>query len=201
MGRIAGLAPEETRRRLLDAAAKVFAERGFEGARISEIAAEAGVTPGAIYNHYKSKADLLLAAIQTQSDHEIASVLGGDEEVGVLDLLSLSGAALDTRRGRRRGSLLVEAIVASRRDPKVARVLSKAVGGREDVFADLVAMGQASGQVDGDVDPQAVARLCLMLGLGSLLVGALDLPPTDQSAWSQLIARLVDGFRTEEKSA
>lgn len=193
------MAAEETRSRLLEAAAEVFAERGYDGARISDIAGRAGLTAGAIYNHYKSKADLLLAAVEANSGHEIGRVLASDERIGVLDLLTMGGARLVAPDPQERGSLLVEAIVAARRDPKVARVLRKAVAGRRQVFTDLVSMSQAGDEVDGDVDPQVVAHFSLMLGLGSLLIEALDLPPVDRKSWSAFIARLVDGFRSRQE--
>ncbi|HET8734007.1 MAG TPA: TetR/AcrR family transcriptional regulator [Anaeromyxobacteraceae bacterium] len=46
---------------LLDAAARLFAERGYPGTSIRDIAEATGVTPGAVYNHHASKAALLLA--------------------------------------------------------------------------------------------------------------------------------------------
>src|SRR5258708_13062550 len=53
---------QETRTRLLDAAAVVCAERGFDGATMNAIAARAGVTAAAIYNHFESREDLLYSA-------------------------------------------------------------------------------------------------------------------------------------------
>ena len=50
----------ETRRRILDAAAAVFSNKGYHGATISEIAEEADVAAGTIYNYFDSKADLLI---------------------------------------------------------------------------------------------------------------------------------------------
>ena len=51
----------ETRRRLVEAAAAVFARRGFHGASVDAIAAEAGVTTGALYWHFAGKEELFLA--------------------------------------------------------------------------------------------------------------------------------------------
>jgi len=51
---------EARRRQILEAARRVFARRGFEGARISEVAKEAGVSEGTIYNYFRSKEDLLV---------------------------------------------------------------------------------------------------------------------------------------------
>ena len=50
---------QRTREALLDAAATVFAERGFHGASLDEIAATAGYTRGAIYKHFADKEELL----------------------------------------------------------------------------------------------------------------------------------------------
>lgn len=57
----------ETRRRLLEAAGAVFAERGFEGASLEEIAARSGFTRGAIYRNFDSKDDLFLALIEEEN--------------------------------------------------------------------------------------------------------------------------------------
>ena len=54
---------DSTRQRLLDAATEVFLEKGFEGTRVAEVARRAGLTTGAIYGNFESKADLLTAAL------------------------------------------------------------------------------------------------------------------------------------------
>ena len=54
---------DEMTARLLDSAVGVFAHRGFAGARVGEIARRAGLTTGAIYARWNSKADLLAAAV------------------------------------------------------------------------------------------------------------------------------------------
>ncbi len=51
-------AAAETRRALLEAALKVFSQKGFAAARLEDVADEAGVSRGAIYWHFKNKADL-----------------------------------------------------------------------------------------------------------------------------------------------
>lgn len=54
----------ETRHAILDAAERVFQERGVARTSLAEIAAAAGVTRGAIYWHFKNKADLFDAMIE-----------------------------------------------------------------------------------------------------------------------------------------
>lgn len=61
-GRPAKIAPDEQRRRILDAAAARFARHGFEGASLRDIAADAGLAHAVIRHMFGSKADLWDAA-------------------------------------------------------------------------------------------------------------------------------------------
>ena len=62
----------ETRARLLEAAARVYARRGFSGATLDEVAAEAGFTKGAVYGHFGSKENLLLALMEEHLAVQVA---------------------------------------------------------------------------------------------------------------------------------
>ena len=53
----------ENREKVVAAAARLFRERGLEGVGIDAVAAEAGLTHGAIYSHFASKDELAAAAI------------------------------------------------------------------------------------------------------------------------------------------
>ena len=50
---------EDRRRRILDAAVRVFARRGYHGSRVGDIAAEAGVAHGLLYHYFSSKDEVL----------------------------------------------------------------------------------------------------------------------------------------------
>lgn len=65
----------ETRERLLDAAEKVFAKKGYDGAKLSDIAEEAGVSVGAVYFRFKDK-DALFQAIAETFTQESRARLG-----------------------------------------------------------------------------------------------------------------------------
>src|SRR5438105_7722516 len=63
-----------TRKRLLQAGQEVFAERGFYGAPIEEIAERAGLSSGAFYSNFESKADLFLALMQERTAETVAEI-------------------------------------------------------------------------------------------------------------------------------
>jgi AcrR family transcriptional regulator len=56
--------PDETRRRILEAAFEEFYRNGFQAGRIDMIAAGAGVTKGAVYHHFRDKAELGYAVVE-----------------------------------------------------------------------------------------------------------------------------------------
>jgi AcrR family transcriptional regulator len=57
---------EDRRAQILDAALKVFAEKGFKGASNKDIAKAASISPGLIYFYFKSKEDLLFAILENR---------------------------------------------------------------------------------------------------------------------------------------
>ena len=61
-----------TRDALLEAAIRVFARRGYDAARLAEVAREAGLTTGAVYSNFEGKHELFLAAFE----REVARHLG-----------------------------------------------------------------------------------------------------------------------------
>jgi AcrR family transcriptional regulator len=65
---------EQTRERLLSAAAKVFARRGYHRATVEEIASEAGFTIGALYSNFAGKEEVFLALADRQVEERIAEV-------------------------------------------------------------------------------------------------------------------------------
>lgn len=65
---------QQTREYLLKAAEQVFAERGFHGTSLDEVAAVAGFTKGAVYSNFKNKEDLFLALLEWRFDQNLESL-------------------------------------------------------------------------------------------------------------------------------
>jgi AcrR family transcriptional regulator len=189
MGRISGVTAAETRERLLRAAADVFAQRGYDGTRVAAIAAAAGVSNGALYAHFASKAELLVAALRAHGRRLLAEAFAADPEQSVTELLVLIGRWLPRRRDAR-GYLLVEALVAARRDEDVARPMRDYVGERSGWLADLVRVAQADGDIDPVLSPNALAHFCLLLSMGSALITP-DLHAVGDEEWGALLNRVA----------
>lgn len=62
----------ENRASLIDAAGRLFREKGIDGVGVAEIAREAGLTHGALYAHFPSKDALVAAALEAGFDRSVA---------------------------------------------------------------------------------------------------------------------------------
>jgi AcrR family transcriptional regulator len=191
MGRTAGVTAADTRERLLRAAATVFAERGYDGTRVADIAAAAGVSNGALYAHFNSKAELLVQALRTHGRRQLADLFAADPDRAITELLLVIGRSLPHRRDG--GGLIVEGLAAARRDEDVAQPMRDYMGERADWLAGLMRIAQAGGELDTALSPDALAHFCLLLAMGSALVSP-DMHAVDDGEWMALLRRVVTGL-------
>lgn len=70
----------DTRERIIASAARVFARKGYHGASLDEVAADAGLTKGAVYWHFQSKADLFLALLDARFQRDTAEIAGSFDQ-------------------------------------------------------------------------------------------------------------------------
>jgi AcrR family transcriptional regulator len=189
---LATRAPDATADRLVAAAAEVFAEKGYDGAGVQEIARRAGLTTGAIYSRYSGKAELLAEAIRSCANEELDRLFAEHAFEGELtDLLTTVGAHLVTREPAPVRAILLEAFVAARRDPEVADVLRDHLSRRATRLHELVDESKAAGLVDAALDTEALVRLAHAVGLGFLLFEAVGMPNPEAEPWQAVIERLV----------
>jgi AcrR family transcriptional regulator len=78
---------QQTREQLLQAAAQVFAQRGYRGATLDEVATVAGFTKGAVYSNFENKEDLFLALFKADAER------GMDALQATLDRSDVPGIA------------------------------------------------------------------------------------------------------------
>lgn len=195
------LRDDPTKDRLVAAAAEVFAEKGYEGAGVAEIARRAGFTTGAIYSRFAGKADLLAEAIEACTQDEFDQLFAQHAFEGrATDLLATVGSHLVTRDRQPGRALLLEAFAAARRNPEVRRLLGEHLAHRAARLAALVDDGKATGLVDESLDTQSVVHFAHAVGLGFLLFEAVGAPNPDAGAWEDVIHRVVAAIAPNEPS-
>jgi AcrR family transcriptional regulator len=183
---------DPTRERLLAAAAAVFAEKGYDRAGVQEIARRAGFTTGAIYGRFPGKAQLLLAAVEAQSDDEFEALFAEHRFQGrATDILTTVGSHLVTEEFDEGQALLLELFAAARRDSELGGMLRRVIEERAATLTALVDSAKSTGAIDSDLDTLSIVRFCHAVGLGFLLLGVLDMERPEPRPWEVLIERLV----------
>ncbi len=87
------LSAEERRRRILDEASRLFAEGGYEGTSIDQIAAASGVSAPVIYDHFESKRALYGELLRSHAGALIHATTRVDESASLEELLRSNTAA------------------------------------------------------------------------------------------------------------
>ena len=154
---------EETRRRLVECAVEVFADRGYHAATLSEIAARAGLTTGAVYSTFGSKKALLLAACsEGTADAEGVALAGAS---------SLREALEELVRDRARAGLSPATMRLVKLQVEVLKL-----GWRE---PELLAAMSASGRQQLELVARLIGELAARDGV------SLPMPATDRcsTAW------------------
>jgi AcrR family transcriptional regulator len=156
----------EVRGRVLAAAARVFADRGFAAASIDEVAAAAGFTKGAVYSNFGSKDELFFALLDEQIATRTALVteLSADPPADPGDLVRAAGDRLTAAMaGNREWQLLfLEYWLRALRDEPTRR---RFVAYRRELLTSLTnAVAHLLGDA-GITDP-APARELVLLAIG-----------------------------------
>ena len=183
---------ELTRARLLDAAITRFAEHGLE-ASFDAVAADAGVTKGALYHHFASKAGLIEAvyreAIQRHAGQVVAASSEGTGRERILGLIA-SSLELYTSSTPFYG-LLWRLHSATAASPALAAIAERSQRNQREHLAGLVREGQADGSVRSSLDPAGLA-LVVNAALVGLLVHPLEPPRTQRRLLTQFTHLVED---------
>jgi AcrR family transcriptional regulator len=133
----------------------VCAERGFDGTTLAAIAARAGVTPTAIYNHFESREALLYAAGVRGLERITALASGSSGGPRTMSAVASAYLRPEMRETRR---LIAELHLASARDPRLAELLAA----WHRAWADTI----VGGLPPADTEPRATVKALYLVLLG-----------------------------------
>jgi AcrR family transcriptional regulator len=169
----------EGRDALLTAALRVFARRGYRQAGVEEIAAEAGYSKGALYWHFSSKEELLLALLEERIDAPMREMVALLESAPPERDMSVEAAREFARQlGGQREALLLEREYWSLaiRDPELrARYAQRQAELRGALAAALEARARHLGSPDLPMPADDVARIVMSI-IGGLTIDELIEP-------------------------
>ena len=192
-------AAPDKRRAILDAAITVFAREGFHSARVSDVAAEAGVAYGLVYHYFNSKDQMLNElfserwALLVEASQEIlrSDVPPRDKLAGVANFIVESY--------RHEPELMKVIIVeVTRAANSFGRTHLPEIRKAYDLVAEIVAEAQAKGEFRDDVDPN-FAAMVFYGAIEQLLTGWIfgSIPGTDadyERAKQLVVETICDGL-------
>jgi len=165
------LRAKRTRQHLLAAARRVFADKGYAGASIDDIAQAARCSKGAYYFHFASKEDVLLALVddwaQASLERLAQAVAAKGPEAQLRSVLNTLFAQGERQSKER--PLLLEFWSQAERNPNVARRLAQARQARRDLMVRAFRRAQRSGAFDTELSPEAAAELALSFHDGQVV--------------------------------
>jgi AcrR family transcriptional regulator len=161
----------DTRRRILDIARIAFATGGYNASTNRELAADVGITAGALYHYFGSKLDLY-AAVHDDVQGRVYVMFNeaADPAEGFLDKFE---AVLDTAHQMNRQDPTLAAFVGvvradMRRHPEIQEKLGEHAARRDDFFVRLVDAGVATGEIS------EAHRTFMIEFVRTILVGLTD---------------------------
>jgi AcrR family transcriptional regulator len=164
----------QTRAALLDAAARVFVDRGFAGASVEAIAAEAGYTRGAFYSNFATKEELFVALLQERGFEWARR--GARESAGMTPgELGAYAAAVHTHATTEwMIRLFLEVLAHAGRDPETRRLAAGFWSGTRDIAAEQIRRSYAAAGREPPADPSEIASAFIALDVGLVLQHYVD---------------------------
>jgi len=185
----------ETRERIIDAAGRVFARRGYGQATVQDIADEAGISMGALYHHFKSKEELFRALVEDHVRRDVmeyeprpaASVREAIEHFVDHQIEHLRESDLHAR-------LNVELWAQAAREDWAREAVANTFGTFRGLISRLIVIAQEAGVARRDIDIEATSALMEALFLGTALQWSIDAEHIDLDALSATWADLIERF-------
>ena len=185
---------------LIDAAAEVFAERGYDGAGVAEIARRAGVTTGAIYSRYSGKSELLLEALNRSFElhmNEIIALATDGAELSDSDGNILSAHQIGYNTPNVSGAhdaLFLEAVVASSRDDEIAEMLFRRLENAAMYVNKFVEEGKADKRIHSSLDSDALKTYVMAMSMGFSILRSVNHKMPESSDWQTLLDQIQNSF-------
>lgn len=191
-----GLSHVDTRGRILQAAATIFARHGYSEATLDQVAAEAGLTKGSVYWHFASKSDLFLTLLDVRIQAQLAGFPAliqtlsqtPDFQSGLASVLTLQFQSFLADPDWPR--LFLEFASRSRERGLQERLAGYYLAIREALSTEIKRM-QAEGLIASDIDPVALAILYTAMLDGLMEAWVIDPVRIDPPALASSLARLL----------
>lgn len=163
-----------TRERILAAARELFTQHGYHGTSTRKLAAQVGITEGAIFRHFASKREILLALLRPNVSQQLAAAGAHLAQGSPREVLS----QFVRKRAGQFGQifpLLKIVLLESEVEPELKQAwLQQVLLQAREELATCFAHWQESGEIRSDLPPEVLSRLLMTQLFGSLFLNQVS---------------------------
>lgn len=200
-----------SREMLLRAAIAEIAERGYEHARLVDIAERADMTVGAIYNWFDTKSVLFKAALEFALDlqHEknsdylatekVRGATGLEPSHWIIKIASLTPRGGEDLQPTEAQLILLEALRSAWRDDESKPVLQSQVSSLLQQYELIVKQAMHDGLIDKNLNAQLIARLFMAFPIGLTSLTMAGAPDIDPKAFIDVFLRLNQSLQPKQQ--
>ena len=166
---------ETTKRRILEVAAKAFAEKGYDGTSLNDVIRDARATKGGFYFHFPSKEALALEVLRDKRERWAGRVLNATmrHERAIDQLRAIPTALCDLYEQDPSATAIGRICQDLSQDPALRPQITPQFTMWYDLTASIIRKAQDEGDLPPDIDAQAMARTLVAAFIGVEMVSTM----------------------------
>jgi AcrR family transcriptional regulator len=186
---------EARRAEILEAAWKCFTEKGFHNTTMQDIYQATNLSPGAVYNYFSSKEDIVVASVKEFSNWSVSSLTSLISENPDKSIIKVIQYWLSTIKQNDIGkgiSIQLDFYSEATRNSRIREAMLQSQDATHDKLIELIKHNQQAGVFNTKLDPLSIARAIMGMVFGIMIHKSLD-PDVDLDAYGQVFEAVITG--------
>ena len=185
---------EARRTEIIEAAFKCFMEKGFRNTTMQDIYRATNLSPGAVYNYFSSKEDIVTATVKQFSDWSLSSIVPLITQNPDESFINIFKHWLDSIKDSDVSGFSVQLDFYSEtiRNKEIREAIRKSQDATHSKLVQIIKENQESGGISAKLDPQAIARvfvgMVFVLGIHKIIE-----PDVDAEAYEEVCEAMLTG--------
>jgi len=194
---------DSRRSEILDAALVCFARDGFHRTTMHDIFRQSGLSPGAIYNYFKSKEEMIeaIASRRQRKEKQLVqdAIDGGPADKALERVRDAFFDGLDNPKERRRRRVSVQLWAEAQRNPSIRRLVRRSFEETRKLISEVLTAAKTQGEIADWADPDALACFVIAAFYGLVLQREWD-HKFSVEPHKELLQTLLQAFAVSAKT-
>jgi AcrR family transcriptional regulator len=186
---------EARRAEILEAAYKCFMEKGFHNTTMQDIYDATNLSPGAVYNYFSSKEDIIVAVIKEFQDWSLSSLtslISENPNESLINVIRFWLSSLEHHDISKNTNIQLDYYSEAMRDSNIREAVLKSQDATHEKLIELIEHNQRIGVFNAELDPLSIARAIVGMVFGIMIHKSLD-PEVDLDAYGQVCEAMIKG--------